>query len=215
MNKNLINSDNKSRLRSTEELSIRKKEFLKICDILDQLNIKYYLQTGILLGAIRNNDLIPWDWDVEFSVFSIDLKPKLFELQSKLQNSEFNIIKIEKELNSIKIDFYGKLPSYTTSYTIYGWSHDKKKKIFWRKKFKVPEHFILNMKKINFFERSHYAPYPPEKYLEYQYGNWKKPLQTSNKHLYMRKEYSGKNKLYDFLDFFLNYVKKFILKLIK
>ncbi len=215
MDKDLKISNDKSRIRSSEELSIRKKEFLKICDILDELKIKYYLQTGILLGAIRNNNLIPWDWDVEFSVFSIDLKPRLFELQSKLQNSEFNIIKTDKELNSIKIDFYGKLPSHTTSYTIYGWSHDKKKKIFWRKKFKVPEHFILNMKKIKFFDKFHYAPHPPEKYLEYQYGNWKKPLQTSNKYLYMRKEYSGKNKLYDFLDFFLNYVKKLILKFVK
>jgi phosphorylcholine metabolism protein LicD len=121
MDKNLKIFDNKSRIRSSEELSIRKKEFLKICDILDELKIKYYLQTGILLGAIRNNNLIPWDWDVEFSVFSIDLKPRLLELKSKLQNSEFNIIKIDQELNSIKIDFYGKLPPHTTSYTINGW----------------------------------------------------------------------------------------------
>ena len=215
MDKNLKIFDNKSRLRSAEELSIRKKEFLKICDILDELKIKYYLQTGILLGAIRNNNLIPWDWDVEFSVFSIDLKPKLLELKSKLQNFEFNIIKTEKELNSIKIDFYGKLAPNITSYTINGWSHDKEKKIFWRKKFKVPEYFILNMKKIKFFDRFHYAPYPPEKYLEYQYGNWKKPLQTSNKYLYMTKEFSGKNRLYDFLVFILNSVKKLIIKFVK
>jgi phosphorylcholine metabolism protein LicD len=68
-------------------LSIRKKEFLKICKILDKLKIKYYLQTGILLGAIRNNNLIPWDWDIEFSVFSTDLKSKLIELKSMLQHS--------------------------------------------------------------------------------------------------------------------------------
>tara|TARA_B100001063_G_scaffold152154_1_gene141971 strand:+ start:240 stop:887 length:648 start_codon:yes stop_codon:yes gene_type:complete len=215
MDKDLKIFDNKIRLRSSEELSIRKNEFVKICDILDELNIKYFLHTGILLGAIRNNNLIPWDWDVEFSVFSIDLNPRLFELQSKLQNSEFNIIKIDREFSSIKIDFYGKLPPETTSYTIYGWSHDKEKKVFWRKKFKIPEHFILNMKKIEFFERFHFAPYPTEKFLEYMYGNWKKPLRTTNKYLYMKKEYSGKNKLFDSLNFFLNSVKKLILKFIK
>ena len=215
MKKNLKISDYKSRNRSPEELFVRKKEFLKICDILDELKIKYYLQTGILLGAIRNNNLIPWDWDVEFSVFSIDLKPKLYELLSNLENSAFNIIKTDKKLNSIKIDFYGKLPSHITSYTIFGWNHDQEKKIFWRKKYNVPDHFILNMKKIKFFDRFHYAPYPPEKYLEYQYGNWKKPLQTSNKYLYMRKEFSGKNRFYEFLEFFLNYIKKLILKFVK
>ena len=215
MNKNLEIFDYKSRLRSSEELSIRKKEFLKICEILDEQKIKYFLHTGILLGAIRNNNLIPWDWDVEVSVFSVDLKPRLFELQSKLQNSGFNIIKIDKDFNSIKIDFYGKYPSDTTFYTIYGWYHNKKKKIFGRKKYKIPEHFILNMKKIKFFERFHFAPYPPEKYLEYMYGNWKKPLQTSNKSLYTSKNYSEENNLYDHLVFFINSVKRLILKFIR
>jgi phosphorylcholine metabolism protein LicD len=212
MFKNFKTFNSKIRIRTPEELNVRKKEFVKICDILNKLKIKYFLQTGILLGAIRNNNLIPWDWDIEFSVFSIDLEPRLTELIFKLQNSEFNIIKTDKELDSIKIDFYGKLPSHTTTYTIYGWSHNKKKKIFWRKKLKVPEHFILNMRKIKFFNKFHYAPYPTEKYLEYQYGNWKKPLQTSNKYLYMRKEFSGKNILYDFLRIVLNYIKKLILK---
>jgi phosphorylcholine metabolism protein LicD len=215
MFKNFKTFNSKIRIRTPEELNVRKKEFVKICDILNKLKIKYFLQTGILLGAIRNNNLIPWDWDIEFSVFSIDLEPRLTDLIFKLQNSEFNIIKTDKELDSIKIDFYGKLPSHTTTYTIYGWSHNKKKKIFWRKKLKVPEHFILNMRKIKFFDKFHYAPYPTEKYLEYQYGNWKKPLQTSNKYLYMRKEFSGKNILYDFLRIVLNYIKKLIFKILK
>ena len=61
--------DSKVRDRSKEELSIRKKEFLKISEILDKLKVNYFLQTGILLGAIRDNDLIKWDWDIEISVF--------------------------------------------------------------------------------------------------------------------------------------------------
>ena len=76
----LYNFDNKVRIRTKEELQIRKHEFLKICSILDKLKIKYFLQTGILLGAIRDNDLIPWDWDVELSVFSDDVVNK-FDLE--------------------------------------------------------------------------------------------------------------------------------------
>ena len=45
--------DNKVRVRTKEELQIRKNEFLKICSILDKLKIKYFLQTGILLSNKR------------------------------------------------------------------------------------------------------------------------------------------------------------------
>ena len=52
---NIINksNDNKVRIRSHDELEIRKYEFLKICEILDNLKIKYFLLGGVLLGAIE------------------------------------------------------------------------------------------------------------------------------------------------------------------
>ena len=63
------------------------------------------------------------------------------------------------------------------------------------------------MKKIKLFGRYHFAPHPVEKYLEYQYGNSKTPIQTSNKYRYMRKEYSGMNFI---KDTFKKIVKKFV-----
>ena len=56
--------NDKIRIRTPEELEVRKKEFLIICDVLEELKIKYFLQTGILLGAVRDNDFIKWDWDI-------------------------------------------------------------------------------------------------------------------------------------------------------
>ena len=69
--------DQKVRDRSRKELIVRKKEFLKICDILQVMKINYFLSTGILLGAVRDNDFIRWDWDVEISVFAKDFLPKI------------------------------------------------------------------------------------------------------------------------------------------
>ena len=74
--KNLHKYDPKVRIRTKEELLVRKQEFLKICEILDKLNIKYFLQGGLLLGAIRHRDFIPWDWDAELSVFTTEVAPK-------------------------------------------------------------------------------------------------------------------------------------------
>jgi phosphorylcholine metabolism protein LicD len=204
--KNLAVHENKIRVRTKEELQIRKYEFLKICEILNKLDINYFLITGVLLGAIRENDFIPWDWDVELSVFSDEVPEKLDLLIDEIKTSGFTIEKYYKELSTLKIDFVGKLPKETTAYTINGWNHDKIKNIFWRRTYKIPDHFLLNMKKIHFFEKYHFAPYPPEKFLEYQYGNWKKPLKTSNKLVYMRKEFHGIN----IIKYLLKNLKKII-----
>ena len=130
MIKDLINPNNKVRVREKYELDVRKIEFLRICDILDTLGITYFLQTGVLLGAIRHNDFIPWDWDVEFSVYPNEMISKMDILISEIESSNFSIIKYDKKLTSVKLDFFGKLPNETTSYTIFGWNHDKKKKYF-------------------------------------------------------------------------------------
>ena len=83
MNKDLNTSNSMLRTRSKEELEIRRSEFLKICQILDDLEIRYFLQTGILLGAIRHNDFIPWDWDVDISVFSNEIISKTDSVMSR------------------------------------------------------------------------------------------------------------------------------------
>ena len=184
-------SPDKIRMRTTHELEIRKSEFLKICNLLDKLQIRYFLAAGTLLGAIRHKGFIPWDWDVELSVYSNEVEQKMDQLLSEIKNSGFIIEKYSKDLSKLKIDFIGKLPKETTSYTIQGWSYNKKKKVYWRNKFQIPENLIDNMNKIRLFDKDHLAPYPPENYLEYQYGNWQKPIKTSDKSLYLTRRFSG------------------------
>jgi len=206
----IVKSKSKVRVRSEKELKVRKNEFLKICNLLDLLNIDYFINTGILLGAVRHNDFIPWDWDVELSVYSENVINKFDILVKRITESGFKIEKYYKEQSRLKIDFFGKLPSDVNAYTIQGWKHDKKKKIFWRTSFKIPDHFIINAKKIKLFNKYHFAPYPVEDYLEYKYGNWRKPIKTSNKFVYMRKEFSGMNITNHYIKKTGNLIKKFI-----
>ena len=95
---NLINSfkkdKEKTKIRSDEELNARKNEFLTLCHILDELEIKYFLLGGILLGAIRNKGFIPWDWDVEICVYSNDVSNKFDNLYLKILASKFTILTI-------------------------------------------------------------------------------------------------------------------------
>ena len=52
------------RNRTRDELLVRKKEFLKLGDILDELKINYFLQTVILLGSIIDNYFLTCDCDI-------------------------------------------------------------------------------------------------------------------------------------------------------
>ena len=197
----------KIRIRSEKELEVRKNEFLKICNLLDKLDIRYFLQTGILLGAIRDNDFIKWDWDIEVSVFSDEVIEKFDLLVDEIKSAGFDILKDDRHLSQLKIDFKGQLSTETTKYTINGWSHDKNKKIFWRKKFKVPDYLWKEMRKIELFGKNHLAPYPPEKYLEYQYGDWKTPLMSSDKSVYLTKNFSGISPIKEFFKKIISLVR--------
>ena len=89
--------DLKVRDRTNDELLVRKKEFLKICDILDESKVNFFLHSGILLGAIRDKDLIKWDWDIEISVFSDELLPNIDLIVNKLKDDGFKIKQINKK----------------------------------------------------------------------------------------------------------------------
>ena len=51
----------KIRIRNNEELIDRKKGFIEIIEILNNLKIFFFIQGGVLLGAVRNKDFIRWD----------------------------------------------------------------------------------------------------------------------------------------------------------
>ena len=56
--------------RSESQLQTRRKNFREIVDILNNLKINFFLEGGVLLGAIREKDFIKWDWDVEIAILS-------------------------------------------------------------------------------------------------------------------------------------------------
>ena len=186
--------DLKIRDRTSDELLVRKKEFLKICDILDESKINFFLHTGILLGAIRDNDFIKWDWDIEISVFSEDFLPNIDLIVSKLKKNGFEIKQINKKKDDSKIDFFGEYPENVTGYTIWSWNYSKIRNVYWRREFSLPAKFLNSFSKIKFLGRQFNCPKNPEEYLEFAYGNWKIPLRSSDKDQYNTKSYKSKNK---------------------
>jgi phosphorylcholine metabolism protein LicD len=188
--------DQKVRDRTKQELDVRKKEFLKICSILDDLKFNYFLCSGILLGAIRDNDLIKWDWDIEISSFDTELYPKIDLISSKLKEANFKISRIVRDKDNLKIDFIGFYPKNVTGYTIEAYKYSKIRNVYWRKDYSIPSKYLNKLSKISFLGRQFNCPNHVYEFLNFSYGDWKKSNRTSDKDVYLTKNFKKKNNFY-------------------
>ena len=196
--------------RSEKQLETRKRNFQHIVDILNQFKISFFLEGGVLLGAIRDKNFIKWDWDVEIALFSEDFDKKFDEILAELKNEGFEILNYNNSFHHLKINIFKEDNPKISTFSLFGWSYNNFNKCYIRKDIKIPKNFLTNMKKINFLDREVLVPTPPEDYLEYKYGNWRKPLRSSDKSEYLTNKHYKRNSLNLALNFD-KLIKKFFI----
>jgi len=59
--------------------------------LLKEHNIPHWLNFGTLLGAVRQQDLIPWDEDIDIGVWEKDV-PKILKLEKVILSGGFRIL---------------------------------------------------------------------------------------------------------------------------
>ncbi len=198
--------DDKVRLRTKEELLAQNDGLIVLKKLFDQINLSYYLSSGTLLGAVREKDFIPWDWDVQMYLLMEDAYPIRHKLNEFFLKKGFVIKKFNDSRDSLKWDLRkeGAIFELTAWYEKGKWRYRRKESM------RVPSYLFKGEYKINFKNEVYKTLNPPEEYLKFCYGDWKKPIRTSNKEIYSNTNHLRK---YTILNKVISFFKKIIIKL--
>ena len=86
-------------------------EMIKLLSIIDRVcqenNIKYWLDGGTLLGALRHNGFIPWDDDIDISILKSDYLKLISALEKFCDNSsEYYLLYSHDNINEHVCNFF-------------------------------------------------------------------------------------------------------------
>ena len=171
------------KIYTTEELKVRKDVLIEVKHLLDKLKVKFFLVDGALLGAIRENNFIKWDWDIELVVLIEDVINIQDKIIKKFEEKDFIVEHPDNTKRNMKINLFKKdnKLSITGLYL--------KKSFRKRKMFKYPAKYFENPTRIKFLGEEYLAPGPIEEFLSFIYGSdWRTPKMSNNKREYLSKE---------------------------
>ena len=155
------------------DLVLAKQMLKEAKDIMDPLGVQFFLRQGTCLGAVRDQDFIPWDDDIDLGCViglngltedMIDPVFDAFRDQGYYVNTESNDRWIAAGMmkSSLRIDL-----------TFFRIIDDT---IFHFPMIWMPTHLFSNLKEIEFMGGNYLVPNPPEEYLRTKYGpNWITP----------------------------------------
>lgn len=171
----------KTRRRSEQHLDQRLRGLLEIRVILSRELSFWCISEGTALGAHRDGDFIPWDWDVGLTVFTEEVRPLLNALCGEFQARDFRITKVDNTFHNFKIV----LRKYGSDYEIHGryLSEDGAERL--RVKTSVPSRYFKKIETVSLRGHQFPAPGPIEEYLSWVYGDWQVPRRTANKQRYL------------------------------
>ncbi|KAF8789217.1 ribitol 5-phosphate transferase FKRP-like [Argiope bruennichi] len=144
--------------------------------ILEKCGVRYWLEGGSLLGAVRTGDIIPWDYDVDIGIYKEDIQKCEWLKNSLLQSivdtqgfvwekaHEGEFIRVQfSQTNHLHVDIF---PFYSRNgiMTKDTWFTDHKQDT------EFPEYFLKPLHLIKFVGMTVSAPNRFKEFLEYKFG---------------------------------------------
>jgi len=178
-----------------ENLKIAMKILKDVGQVLNKADIHYWLEGGTLLGVIREQRLLPWDNDMDISMFKTD-QGKLFSVVLKLISKGYRIsIKRYRstigpfnkgELRMIKVRNYKAFLRKGEVLCDIFLKRKVEDEYYWTVGVKTP---VLKSTPAEYYEKVTRVPFDGmefsvpldyDGYLTYRYGDWRKTVKTWN-----------------------------------
>ena len=157
----------KLRLRTESELDLQLGGLLDIVRAFSDSALPYFLGDGTLLGAIRERDFIPWDWDVGIYVRYEDLSPRLVELSKAIEARGFRVAIVGGR--NVKMNCFRD----GAKFEVAAWRLRGRLRV--RNGWRIPDGYFGLPSIVTLRGHSFPGMTNPERFLEYLYGDWKTP----------------------------------------
>jgi len=162
------------------------EQLVYLSKLLTDNGILYWLDFGTLLGAVRNGRIIPWDYDIDISIYH-DNVPKVEALTAAIEKDGFSFLADRNQQHARIIRFFhaGKFEFHCD---IYPWVIDGDSMfVTVLPEYRLPTSCFRDMGEIE-FEGAMY-PYwiPVEPFLVKAYGeDWRVPKVLSGNTVYAK-----------------------------
>lgn len=176
-----------------KNLEIALKMLYDITKIMEKKSIPYWLEGGTLLGIIRENRLLPWDNDMDISIFKKDYKKLLWNsIFFFLAGYRVSYRKFHKDVGPFKKGEFRmiKVRNFTR---LFG-KGDVLLDIFVKKKVENNYYWVVGVKtvvlksspakylekqgKVTFNGKEYSIPAEYKGYLTHRYKDWETPVKT-------------------------------------
>ena len=147
-----------------------------VFSILEQENVRYWLEGGSLLGAARNGDIIPWDYDIDIGIYKDDIQKSSYlkdAQQSSFVDDEGFVWETASEGEFFRVQYSEQNHLHVDIYPFYSREGTMTKNTWFkthRQDTEFPEHFLTPLTKIPFAGIMAGAPNNVRQFLEFKFG---------------------------------------------
>lgn len=145
-----------------------------VFQVLESHSVRYWLEGGSLLGAARNGQIIPWDYDIDVGVYREDIqKCPYFPTNGSIVDEKGFLWERASEGDFYRVHFSASNRLHVDVFPFES-RNGTMTKHFWYASHpqdcEFPESFLRPLTRIRFVEWNAFAPNSVTQFLEYKFG---------------------------------------------